>query len=40
MEKIKYQMYRVSSCFNRVIELHQKMLILSKFLAKNYFFKF
>jgi hypothetical protein len=37
MEKIKYQMYHVTYCFNRVIELNQKMLILSKFLTKNYF---
>jgi hypothetical protein len=37
MKKIKYQMYRVTSCFNRVIELNQKMLILSKCLTRNYF---
>jgi hypothetical protein len=35
--RIKYQMYRVASCFNRVIEMNQKMLILSKFLPKNDF---
>ena len=34
----KYQMYRVTSFFNRVIELNQKILILSKFLTKNVFF--
>ena len=34
----KYQMYRVASFFNRVIELNQKMLILSNFLTKNIFF--
>jgi hypothetical protein len=33
MEKIKYQMYRVTYCFNRVIELNQKILILSKCLT-------
>jgi hypothetical protein len=38
MKKIKYKMYRVTSCFNRVIELNQKMLILSKCLTKNYFY--
>ena len=37
MQKIKYKMYCGASCFNRVIELNQKMLILSKFLTKNYF---
>ena len=38
MEKIKYRMYHVTYCFNRVIELNQKMLILSKCLTKNCFF--
>ena len=33
----KYKIYRVASCFNRVIELNQKMLILSTFLTKYYF---
>ena len=28
---------RIASCFNRVIQLNQKMQILSKFLKKNYF---
>jgi hypothetical protein len=27
-KKMKYQMLRVASCFNRVIKLNQKMLIL------------
>ena len=31
-------MYRVASCFNRVIELNQKMLILLAFVTKNVFF--
>ena len=35
--EIKYEKYRVASCFNRVIELNQKMLILSRFLTKNDF---
>jgi hypothetical protein len=34
-QEIKYQMWLVASCFNRVIELNRKMLILSKFLTKN-----
>ena len=38
MQKIKYQMYRVPSCFNRVIELKLEMLILLEFVAKNVFF--
>ena len=37
MQKMKYQMCRVASGFNRVFELRQKMLILSKFLTKNDF---
>jgi hypothetical protein len=36
-QEIKYQMWLVASCFNRVIELNPKMLILSKFLTKNNF---
>ena len=38
MQKIKYQMYRVPSCFNRVIELKLEMSILLEFVAKNVFF--
>jgi hypothetical protein len=38
MQKIKYQMCRVAFCFNRVIELNQKMLILSRFVAENVLF--
>ena len=38
MHKIEYQKYRVASCFNRVIELKQKMLILSQFAPRNCFF--
>ena len=38
MHKIEYQKYRVASCFNRVIELKQKMLILSQFATGNVFF--
>ena len=30
--------FRVASCFNRVIELKQKMLILSQFATRNVFF--
>ena len=37
MKKIEYQMRRVGSCFNRVIELKQKMLILERFVTKNNF---
>ena len=37
MEKIKYWKCRVGSDSNRVIELNQKMLILTRFVAKNYF---
>ena len=33
---MNYQMCRVAYCFNCVIELKQKMLILSKFLTKNH----
>jgi hypothetical protein len=36
-DKMKYKMYCGASCFNRVIELNQKMLILSKFLTENEF---
>jgi len=35
MKKIKYQKCRVGSGFNRVIELKQKMLILTRFVTKN-----
>jgi hypothetical protein len=38
MEKIKYLKHRVGICFNHVIELNQKMLILTRFVAKNDFF--
>jgi hypothetical protein len=37
MKKIEYQTPRVSSCFNRVIELNQKMLILKRFVTNNDF---
>jgi hypothetical protein len=37
MKKIEYQTRRVRSCFNRVIELNQKMLILKRFVAKSVF---
>jgi hypothetical protein len=37
MKKIEYQTRRVSSCFNRVIELNQKMLILKRFVTKSVF---
>ena len=35
MKKIKYQTRRMVSCFNRVIELNQNMLILKRFVTKN-----
>jgi hypothetical protein len=35
MKKITYQTRRVRSCFNRVIELNQKMLILKRFTTQN-----
>ena len=38
LQKIKYQIYRVPSCFNRVIELKLEMLILLEFVTKNVFF--
>ena len=38
MQKIKYQMYRVPSCFNRVIELKLEMSILLEFVKKKCFF--
>jgi len=38
MKKIEYQTRRVGSCFNRVIELNQKMLILKKICYKKWFF--
>ena len=37
MKKMKYCICRVGSDFNRLIELNQKMLILTRFVAKNYF---
>jgi hypothetical protein len=33
MKKMEYQTRRVRSCFNRMIELNQKMLILKRFLC-------
>jgi hypothetical protein len=38
MTKIEYQTRRVRSCFNRVIELNQKMLILKRFIGKKMIF--
>ena len=35
---MKYKVFRVASCFNRVIELKQKMRILLEFVTKNVFF--
>jgi hypothetical protein len=37
-EKKKYLKHRVGICFNHVIELNQKMLILARFVTKNDFF--
>jgi hypothetical protein len=37
MKKIEYQTRRVRSCFNRVIELNRKMLILKRFVTKSVF---
>ena len=37
MNKIKYQTCRMRSGFNRVIELNLKILILQRFVMKNYF---
>jgi hypothetical protein len=37
MKEIEYQTRRVNSCFNRVIELNQKMLILKRFVTKRAF---
>jgi hypothetical protein len=37
MKKIEYQTRRVRSCFNHVIELNQKMLILKGFVTKSVF---
>jgi hypothetical protein len=37
IKKIKYQARRVTSCFDRVIELNQKLLILKRFVAKSVF---
>jgi len=36
-KKIEYQTRRVGSCFNRVIELNQNILILKRFVTKKYF---
>ena len=38
MEKIKYLKHRMGISFNHVIELNQKMLILTRFVTKNDFF--
>ena len=38
MKKMKYWTSRVGSDFNRVIELNQKMLSLTRFVTKNDFF--
>jgi hypothetical protein len=38
MKKIKYMTCRMTSCSNRVIELKLKMLILKRFVMKNFFF--
>jgi hypothetical protein len=38
MKKITYETRHKRSCFNRVIELNQKMLILKRFIAKDDFF--
>jgi hypothetical protein len=38
IKKIKHQTRRVTSCFNRVIELNQKLLILKGFVAKSVFY--
>jgi hypothetical protein len=35
--KLEYQIRRVRSCFNYVIELNQKMLILKRFVSKGFF---
>jgi hypothetical protein len=38
MKKTEYQTRRVRSCFNRVIELNQKMLILKRIVTKSVFY--
>jgi len=38
MRKIKYHTRRVESCLYLVIELNQQILILTRFVTKNYFF--
>jgi hypothetical protein len=38
MKKIEYHTRRVRSCFNHVIELNQKMLILKRFVTKSIFY--
>ena len=35
MKKITYETRHKRSCFNRVIELNQKMLILKRFIVKD-----
>jgi hypothetical protein len=37
IKKIEYQTRRGGSCFNRVIELNKKMLILKRFATKSVF---
>jgi hypothetical protein len=37
MKKITYETRHIRSCFNRLIELNQKMLILKRFIAKDDF---
>ena len=38
MKKIEHKTRRVGSCFNRVIELNQTMLILKRFVKKMIFY--
>ena len=38
MKKKEYQTRRVRSCFNRVIELNQKMLIFKRFVTRSGFY--
>jgi hypothetical protein len=38
MKIIEYQTRRVRTCFKRVIELNQKMLILKRFIGKKKIF--
>jgi hypothetical protein len=39
-EKLKYQICRLTSCFNCLINFNQKIFILSRFVAKNDLFMF